>query len=54
MEKACGICSNKFRCGGIFCWCKNIKLNRKSLETLKLLSDGCVCPSCLENLKNNE
>lgn len=54
MEKICKICNNKFQCNGIFCWCKNIKLDKKSLDTLKLLSDDCVCPDCLNNLKNNE
>ena len=47
--KTCGACGQPFECGGLFlCWCREVKLDRAALNTLREQHDDCLCRSCLE------
>ena len=50
-EKRCGKCGAAFECGGLFgCWCRDVKLDLKTLGELKDKYDDCLCPPCLHAL----
>ena len=48
-EKRCPKCGTAFDCGGLFgCWCRDVKLDRAALATLKERYTDCLCPNCLK------
>lgn len=50
-EKRCEKCGAAFDCGGLFgCWCRDVKLDLKTLTELKERYDDCLCPQCLQAL----
>jgi len=50
-EKRCPKCGVAFECGGLFgCWCRDVKLDKAALATLKERYVDCLCPDCLKQL----
>ena len=50
-EKRCPKCGTSFECGGLFgCWCRDVKLDKAALASLKERYDDCLCPACLKQL----
>jgi len=48
-QKRCSKCGLAFECGGLFgCWCRDVKLDRATLDALKERYDDCLCPDCLK------
>jgi len=47
--KTCGACGAAFECGGLFlCWCRDVKLDRETLDELRRQHVDCLCRACLE------
>ena len=50
-EKRCSQCGAAFDCGGLFgCWCRDVKLDEKTLADLRGKYGDCLCPGCLKAL----
>ena len=51
-EKRCQKCGVAFDCGGLFgCWCRDVKLDKTALATLKERYVDCLCPNCLKQFE---
>ena len=51
-EKRCEKCGASFDCGGLFgCWCREVKLDEKTLKDLRAAYADCLCPKCLKDLE---
>ena len=51
-EKRCSKCGTAFDCGGLFgCWCRDVKLDEKTLADLRGSYADCLCPNCLKTLE---
>jgi hypothetical protein len=50
MQKNCSKCGTAFNCGNEMpgCWCENLQLDQKALDTLKNNFENCLCPECLK------
>ena len=50
-EKSCAKCGQPFGCGGLLgCWCRDVKLDEKTLADLRQQYADCLCPDCLKAL----
>jgi len=51
-EKACSKCGQAFGCGGLLgCWCRDVKLDERTLKDLRAAYADCLCPDCLKALQ---
>ena len=43
-------CGDDFDCGPLpMCWCRNLKIDRATLQVLRTRNRDCVCPRCLQS-----
>lgn len=48
LPKTCQNCGEEFGCGGLCCWCAEIKLDKSVRQELKERFTDCLCRTCLE------
>lgn len=52
-KEKCPRCGQKFLCSkSNKCWCYEIGLDSNQLEKLNKTYESCICPDCIEELKN--
>ncbi len=52
-KEICPRCHHKFQCSkSNKCWCFEIGLDSNQLENLNEKFESCLCPNCIEEIKN--
>jgi hypothetical protein len=52
-KEVCPRCQQKFQCSkSNKCWCFEIGLDSNQLENLNEKFQSCLCPNCIEEIKN--
>ena len=53
-QKACPRCMARFACGGVGCWCNEVRLGPDALKWLERHYEDCLCPACLGEFASGE
>jgi hypothetical protein len=53
-DKTCPRCAAIFACGGVACWCNDVRLGPDALKWLERHYEDCLCPACLSEFASGE